>query len=310
MAADERNFRSSYYEKVGFRSVEEKKSLEILLKDKPLDKTKLRQFCLRFTVPGIYRNFVWRVLLDVVPIHTDSHEFVMQQREEEYKDLCNALKLLRYIDDGTPKPHLYLLMWVLQSGKMEIDPFTLLDNPVYRSLSRISDTLCMVFENDVDIYWISKGFFEFVVNFYNDVSLMKKYTKSVLEKEDQELCGHLQSIGALDTLPFHDWFCSCFANIIIDTSVVKIWDKVAGGSSKILIFVAVVVLITLRRTLLKCSTIESVTMCLSNISEEASEAIVNQAVDMWQQHGSSLSVVSCTDTTKALPLPVRLSFPK
>ena len=31
---DARNFRSTYYEKVGCRSVEEKKSLEILLKEK------------------------------------------------------------------------------------------------------------------------------------------------------------------------------------------------------------------------------------------------------------------------------------
>lgn len=37
MADDpQRNFRSAYYEKVGFRGVEEKKSLEILLKDSPL----------------------------------------------------------------------------------------------------------------------------------------------------------------------------------------------------------------------------------------------------------------------------------
>lgn len=39
MADDpQRNFRSIYYEKVGFRGVEEKKSLEILLKDVPLGK--------------------------------------------------------------------------------------------------------------------------------------------------------------------------------------------------------------------------------------------------------------------------------
>lgn len=39
MAEDpQRNFRSAYYEKVGFRGVEEKKSLEILLKDNPLGK--------------------------------------------------------------------------------------------------------------------------------------------------------------------------------------------------------------------------------------------------------------------------------
>lgn len=60
---DERNFRSSYYEKVGCRGVEEKKSLEILMKEKPWDKVKLKQFCLRFTVPAAYRNIVWKVLL-------------------------------------------------------------------------------------------------------------------------------------------------------------------------------------------------------------------------------------------------------
>lgn len=82
MATDERNFRSSYYEKVGFRNVEEKKSLEILLKDKPLDRIKLKQFCLRFTVPGIYRNLLWKLLLNVTPRYPDSLDFVIKQRTE------------------------------------------------------------------------------------------------------------------------------------------------------------------------------------------------------------------------------------
>lgn len=82
MAADERNFRSAYYEKVGFRSVEEKKSLEILLKDKPLDRQKLKQFCLRFTVPSAYRNLLWKLLLGVTPQYTDNLEFVWKQRTE------------------------------------------------------------------------------------------------------------------------------------------------------------------------------------------------------------------------------------
>lgn len=45
MADDpQRNFRSAYYEKVGFRGVEEKKSLEILLKDNPLGETLITIF--------------------------------------------------------------------------------------------------------------------------------------------------------------------------------------------------------------------------------------------------------------------------
>ena len=61
--ADERNFRSTYYEKVGCRSVEEKKSLNILLKDKPLNKIKLKRFCLSFTVPIAQRALLWNLIL-------------------------------------------------------------------------------------------------------------------------------------------------------------------------------------------------------------------------------------------------------
>lgn len=75
MATDERNFRSAYYEKVGFRSVEEKKSLEILLKDKPLDKVKLKQFCLRFSVPATYRNLLWKLLLGTRHVNVGIYNF-------------------------------------------------------------------------------------------------------------------------------------------------------------------------------------------------------------------------------------------
>ena len=43
----ERNFRSYYYEKMGFRGVEEKKSLDILLRERPIDLDRIHNFCLR-----------------------------------------------------------------------------------------------------------------------------------------------------------------------------------------------------------------------------------------------------------------------
>ena len=60
---EERNFRTYYYEKFGFLGVEEKKSIEILLKEQPLDVDKLRIFCLRFPVPAMYRIYLWKILL-------------------------------------------------------------------------------------------------------------------------------------------------------------------------------------------------------------------------------------------------------
>ena len=43
---------------VGFRGVEEKKSLDLLLGEKPVDLARIQNFCLRFPLPSIYRTQV------------------------------------------------------------------------------------------------------------------------------------------------------------------------------------------------------------------------------------------------------------
>lgn len=99
MATDERNFRSYYYEKVGFRGVEEKKSLEILLKDKPLDVIKLKQFCLRFPVPALHRNKVWKILLGIKGSFCQTLSLVF-----DYK--CRLLQRIRFfLSRGVVRVH-------------------------------------------------------------------------------------------------------------------------------------------------------------------------------------------------------------
>jgi hypothetical protein len=106
---------------VGFRSVEEKKSLEMLLRDQPFDKAKLKQFCLRFTVPVIYRNLLWKILLGIIPVYEESHNFVMRQRTSEFQDLRKALTDAKITDDST-KPHqMFLIMWLLRTRTAKID---------------------------------------------------------------------------------------------------------------------------------------------------------------------------------------------
>lgn len=91
MTTDERNFRSTYYEKVGCRSVEEKKSLKILLKENPINKSKLKQFCLSYTVPSEQRILLWSIILEITPLYPTNNEFVIQQRTETYTDLLRSL---------------------------------------------------------------------------------------------------------------------------------------------------------------------------------------------------------------------------
>ncbi|XP_062926050.1 TBC1 domain family member 7 isoform X4 [Mobula hypostoma] len=119
MAEDpQRNFRSHYYEKVGFRGVEEKKSLEILLKDDPLDLEKLCTFAQRYPLPTMYRTLVWKVLLGILPPHYESHAAVATFRKEQYEDLLQALQVIRFVQDSTPQVWVYLRMYQLESGTL------------------------------------------------------------------------------------------------------------------------------------------------------------------------------------------------
>ena len=65
-AKDDRNFRSHYYEKVGFRGVEERKTLEVLWSDDPLNIDKFCSFALKHSLPSCDRLQVWKVCLGTV----------------------------------------------------------------------------------------------------------------------------------------------------------------------------------------------------------------------------------------------------
>lgn len=295
---DERNFRSSYYEKVGFRSVEEKRSLEILLKERPYDKVKLKQFCSRFTVPAIYRNFLWKILLDVIPVYAESHEFIMSQRKAEFEDLQKALKVTKIMNNCTEPYLMFLMMWLLRTRTAKIDMSAQLETPLHRAMSRMAETLWHIVDIEsheeklVDIYWILCGLLDQVQKFHKKVGRLQECTCTLLEREDPDLYKHLIQIEALHNIPFDMWFYSCFAGTISNGSIAKIWDKIAVGAHKILGFVAVVTLTTLRRRLLRCENIDNVLDTVGSITEETSEVIVNKAIESWQQSGTTLPTIS------------------
>lgn len=60
---DERNFRSHYYEKVGFRGVDEKKTIELLLNEDPVSVSKCANFALKYSVPSHKRMQLWKLML-------------------------------------------------------------------------------------------------------------------------------------------------------------------------------------------------------------------------------------------------------
>lgn len=283
---DERNFRSSYYEKVGCRGVEEKKSLEILMKEKPWDKVKLKQFCLRFTVPAAYRNLVWKVLLDILPVYPDSHQFVMEQRTDQYNDLLYAVEKLNLVDMDAPRSEVLLEMWLLENEERKPPLFPETNFCSADSFLPITRTLLELYADEVDVYWLSKSLTDVVKNMQRDLAKLKEAFQTMLEKEDQELYSYLVDVNALEVLPLTKWFNCCFAGVLDDTSLPKIWDKVCSGAPKVLASAAVMLLITLRRNILRAKNAEEVLKCVSQIPEQCEEVVANKAIELWQYYGA------------------------
>ncbi|XP_062412011.1 TBC1 domain family member 7 [Sardina pilchardus] len=284
MAEDpQRNFRSAYYEKVGFRGVEEKKSLEILLKDNPLDTEKLITFCQRFPLPSMYRIHVWKVLLGMLPPHSDSHPLVTRYRAEQYEDVRGALVTMRFVNDMTPLTELHLRMFQLENQVLprcsELSP-----DDVDEDFLAIGHAMEELVDDPVDCYWLVKNFVsQFHNKFGDSIPHLPKSLEHFLSQEDNALLTQLRSSGCLATLPYSLWFQRCFAGCLPDTSLQRVWDKVISGSCKILVFVAMEILLTYKIMLMGTKP-EGVANFLCNMPQENTDAIVTKAIDLWHKY--------------------------
>ncbi|GAB6026177.1 TBC1 domain member 7 [Chamberlinius hualienensis] len=285
MAGDEsRNFRSYYYEKFGFRGVEEKKSIEIILKENRLDKEKLSQFCLRFPVPSMHRALVWKVLLDVLPPVSSTHEFITKQRQETYENISRSLKITRRIDSNTPRSQVFLRMFLVEECRMKLtdDQYSDPENHDFLAVALVMEKL---FNNEMDIYWLTKHFIKVLKKLRENYNSLRDCFCQNLSQTDNKLYKHLDQLQTLNSLPLLQWFSRCFAGTLHESSLGTIWDKVIGGSSKVLVFVAVAILSTCQLPLLNYQTSQEITQYISRFSEEASKMIVQEALDKWTQHG-------------------------
>ena len=81
------------------------------------------------------------------------------------------------------------------------------------------------------------------------------------------LLRHLISLDTFDHLPLERWFQTCFAGFIIETSLVRIWDKLlsgTGASYQLLVFVAVALLVHFRRPILQTQSNQEIWQCIYN----------------------------------------------
>lgn len=55
------------------------------------------------------------VIADILPVYPDSHQFVMEQRTEQYHDLLHAVEVLELVDMSAPRSRILLEMWILEN---------------------------------------------------------------------------------------------------------------------------------------------------------------------------------------------------
>ncbi|NXK40126.1 TBCD7 protein, partial [Piprites chloris] len=289
MADDsQRNFRSVYYEKVGFRGVEEKKSLEILLKDDHIEK--LCTFSQRFPLPSMYRILVWKVLLGIIPPHHESHALVMKYRKEQYWDIHHALRVIRFINDSTPQVDVFLRIHQLESGKLPRNLAFALE-PEDQVFLAIAKAMEEMVEDPIECYWLVSCFVNQLNSKHKDsLQQLPKILEQYLNIEDNRLLMHLKACAATSKLPYDLWFKKCFAGCLPESSLQRqvlffqVWDKVISGSCKILVFVALEILLTFKMKIIALNTAEKITQFLENIPQDNTDAIVSKAVDLWRTH--------------------------
>ena len=98
------------------------------------------------------------------------------------------------------------------------------------------------------------------------------------------LHSNLKSKNILDELPFDRWYTSIFASVLNELALIRIFDRIAGGSSQIVIFLFIVICGLTRNNLKNQSNAVGAVKVIENWpgdDSERSDLIVNKTIDLW-----------------------------
>lgn len=285
-SSDERNFRSQYYEKMGFRGVEEKRSLEPLLRETPVDAARLAQQVRLHLVPGIYRPLVWRLLLKVQPCHPEAADFVAGRRRETCDDTEHALRVLGHVTAGTPPALRYWLGWLLNSGRLVAMSPAEIDSQTHSPRLEVARLVEDLLEDDVECCFVSWRLWTVAAGAQAALSGQLSWLTAQLQREQPALASHLSQLGLLTAAadgPLHAWVGRLFCGVLPGSSVERLLDRLVAGAERILPLTAACLLLSHSRTLLSCAEPAAARQLLLRLQEEDTDRVVNRALEIWTQ---------------------------
>ena len=93
-------------------------------------------------------------------------------------------------------------------------------------------------------------------------------TKLTFSKSSISYFGsHCEKIGFNQDIPLWDWFARGFAGVLHYSALEKIWDKVIGGSIKILAYVALTKVELAQNVIFGCHTANEAIRCLTKVKQ-------------------------------------------
>jgi hypothetical protein len=178
-----------------------------------------------------------------------------------------------------PKAQIQSIIWLLFDGHLKFDYESQLTEFWPRNFSAISETMFKIYESqnrtnaDVEVFYLSQGLADLLKRFSSN-DIITEAIQSFLHilstnQGTSNIYPHLDKIGLTQgTEPFRTWFSRGFAGVLNTPALEKIWDKVIGGSLKILVFAAVALIESCKMALLTCQTSQEAVRCLTAVSCE------------------------------------------
>ncbi|KAL5481721.1 hypothetical protein EMCRGX_G021949 [Ephydatia muelleri] len=279
------NFRSSYYGTLGVSSVAVVKppsSLDVLIKAEVLDVEKLKSICLQHTLTTFHRPLVWKTILGVSPTANNeaTRLYVKEQRKQQLEDLKRCLKVVSKEPGTTPSPEEFSLLYLIEKNRLLVSK-----REEHTDLCAIAKPFIKLFPDYEDAYWL---FSSFAAMWEAEIESTDLKTKFIycLKNADRELHDHLLCTNTLNNLPFIQWFNQCFSDLLPELHLESVWDKVIAGSSTVLVYVAVALILDRKQYLMAVKSKDGMYEIFQDIPMGAFMDIVTRGIRDWSVSGS------------------------
>lgn len=148
-------------------------------------------------------------------------------------------------------------------------------------------SLSSLVEGQAALYWIGRGLHtQLNLHLRDPWPLVDCLTH--LLGEDPALLEHLSSLHILPSLPFTKLWGQGLSQLFHPTLLPRLWDKVIGGSVKVLVYVLAAAFYRCRLDFLAVETVDQVMQVLQGMKEERQEAALTSGLDLWELDGCPL----------------------